>query len=107
MENWEGVLDATKEKSPCYGFNTILNKIVGDEDSLHLNVFTKNLKPKKTYAVMVYIYGGAFKTGSNSTSMYAPDFLLMHDIILVSMNYRLGAFGKLLQIEHSANIYKF
>lgn len=43
---------------------------------------------------MVYIYGGAFKTGSSSESQYAPDYLLQKDVVIVSFNYRLGAFGK-------------
>ena len=68
-------------------------KFEGSDDSMHINVFTKDLKPATPYAVMVFIYGGAFKTGSSSTENYGPDFLLKHDVILVTFNYRLGAFG--------------
>ena len=93
-------MDATKEKSSCYGFNEMLNKITGDEDSLHVNVFTKNLNLKKSYPVMAYIYGGAFRTGSNTPSIYGPDFLLIHDVILVTINYRVGALGELYQIQY-------
>lgn len=42
---------------------------------------------------MVFIHGGAFVTGSNKTYMYGPEFLLTQDIVLVSINYRLGALG--------------
>lgn len=42
---------------------------------------------------MVNIHGGGFIAGSGGTSFYAPDYLLDHDIILVSGNYRLGTLG--------------
>lgn len=42
---------------------------------------------------MVFIHGGAFLTGSNKMNMYGPEFLLTQDIVLVSINYRLGALG--------------
>jgi carboxylesterase type B len=43
---------------------------------------------------MVYIHGGAFHMGSGSKSFYGPDFLLDQNVILVTLNYRLGVFGK-------------
>lgn len=42
---------------------------------------------------MVYIHGGAFLLGSGGKFIYAPDFLVKHDVILVTFNYRLGALG--------------
>lgn len=48
-----------------------------------------NLKP-----VMVWIHGGGFTGGSNSSQLYGPDFLLMEDVVLVSINYRFGLLGK-------------
>lgn len=47
---------------------------------------------------MVWIHGGAFILGSNSKDFYNPEFLLRKDIILIAVNYRLGAFGKILSI---------
>lgn len=73
--------------------NPIHKKVVGSEDSLFLNVFTKDVNPKKLQPVMVYIYGGAFQTGSSSTMIYSPDFLLMADVVVVTFNYRVGALG--------------
>ena len=40
---------------------------------------------------MVWVHGGAFHQGS--TKIYGPRYLLDKDIILVSMQYRLGIFG--------------
>ena len=44
---------------------------------------------------MVFIHGGAFFMGSGNgeTDDYGPDYLLERDIVLVTINYRLGAFG--------------
>lgn len=58
-----------------------------------MNIFTKNIKPKKLYPVMVYIHGGAFYGGGSSLDLYGPDFILMSDVILVTFNYRVGPHG--------------
>lgn len=39
------------------------------------------------------IHGGGFQMGSSRTDIYGPDFILQKDVILVTLNYRLGAFG--------------
>lgn len=43
---------------------------------------------------MVWIHGGAFTTGSNKSDLYGPDYLMTQDIVLVTINYRLGILGK-------------
>lgn len=47
---------------------------------------TNNLK-----AVIILIHSGQYKFGS--TLNYGPDFLIEEDIVLVVMNFRLGALG--------------
>lgn len=42
---------------------------------------------------MVWIHGGSFRVGSSSEHMYGPDFLLQKEVIIVTVNYRLGALG--------------
>ncbi|KAG8290163.1 hypothetical protein J6590_088955 [Homalodisca vitripennis] len=42
---------------------------------------------------MFSIHGGGFNGGSGGLSMSGPDILLYEDVIIVSPNYRLGAFG--------------
>lgn len=76
---------------------------MGDENCLHLNVFTNDvhhkrdgsvyMKCKKRRPVMVYLYGGGFMWGSSGIEMYGPDYLMQKDIVFVSLNYRVGAFG--------------
>jgi carboxylesterase type B len=44
-------------------------------------------------AVMVWIHGGIFITGSGTSVLFGPDHLLTEDIVFVSINYRLGVLG--------------
>lgn len=98
VEPWIGELDATQESKPCYALDFETRKTNGSEDCLYLNIFTNelprvnddkskfyNLKP-----VMVYIHGGGFYGGSNSTKKASPEYLLREDVVMVSINYRLG-----------------
>lgn len=43
--------------------------------------------------VMVWLHGGGYSFGSGNTFMYGPDFLVAEDVVLVTINYRLGALG--------------
>lgn len=42
---------------------------------------------------MVYIFGGAFNGYSGDDLFLGPDFLIEHDVILVTLNHRVGMFG--------------
>lgn len=72
----------------------IVARAIGGEDCLHLSVYTRDIKPDTLKPVMVWIHGGAFLIGSHSKEIHSPDFLLRNDIVLIAINYRLGAFGK-------------
>lgn len=43
---------------------------------------------------MVWIYGGGFQIGEASRDIYAPDYFMQRDVVLVTFAYRLGVFGK-------------
>lgn len=92
-DSWNCVYDATEEKSCSVSESFYLKRIVGSEDCLFLNIFTKSLKPAKLQPVMIYIHGGGFNSGSSSIDSLGPDHLLMADVVVVTMNYRLGALG--------------
>lgn len=44
---------------------------------------------------MVWIHGGGFSWGSNNgeKDLSGPDYILDRDIVLVTINYRVGPFG--------------
>ncbi|CAL8125463.1 unnamed protein product [Orchesella dallaii] len=69
----------------------------GDEDCLFLNVYVpeKYMKSQSELSklpVMVWIHGGAFILGDGNG--YEPNYFMeSEDVILVTLNYRLGVFG--------------
>jgi len=63
------------------------------EDCLFLNVFSPGLDNGRR-PVMVWIHGGAFCMGSGSMPMFTTGTLASNcNIVLVTINYRLGALG--------------
>ena len=63
------------------------------EDCLRLNVWTPSLDNRKR-AVMVWLHGGGFATGSgNEMNVYDGENLARHDVVVVSLNHRVGAVG--------------
>ncbi|PZC78409.1 hypothetical protein B5X24_HaOG200116 [Helicoverpa armigera] len=65
----------------------------GTLDCLTLNVYVPSAATTKTpFPVMVWIHGGGFIGGSSSRDS-GPDFLLRNDVIVVAINYRVGAYG--------------
>ena len=63
------------------------------EDCLTLNVWTPRLAPQAPAPVMVYIHGGGFTLGASSQELYDGYALARDGVVVVSMNYRLGALG--------------
>ncbi|CAG2109096.1 unnamed protein product [Medioppia subpectinata] len=62
-----------------------------DEDCLHLNVWTPTLDPKARLPVMFFIHPGGFAMGS--ANLYTGQQLALRDVVVVTINYRLGALG--------------
>jgi para-nitrobenzyl esterase len=98
-QNWQGVRDASRFGQACLqpmveGLNPEL--IPGSEDCLKLNVYTpksgKNL-PIKNLPVMVWIHGGALLTGSATEPYYEPIGLIGQNVVVVTIDYRLGKLG--------------
>jgi para-nitrobenzyl esterase len=62
------------------------------EDCLYLNVTTPTAPSPKPRAVVVWIPGGGFFTGTGN-SYEASTFAARGDVVVVTVNYRLGIFG--------------
>ncbi|XP_076267509.1 esterase E4-like isoform X1 [Rhynchophorus ferrugineus] len=94
-EPWEGIKDATKPGEPSVALDLITLEQIGSEDCLSLNVYTKNLpgEGSEKKPVMVFIHGGALVVGSSRRQSYGPELLLLEDVVLVTLNYRLGLLG--------------
>jgi len=44
--------------------------------------------------VMVFFYGGGYTSGDNKAGQYGPHYFLDKEIVLVTINYRLGVLGE-------------
>ncbi|KAM0547783.1 hypothetical protein ACHAPJ_010244 [Fusarium lateritium] len=64
------------------------------EDCLTLNLWTKPQVGERKKAILVWIHGGAYSYGSSRTPNYNGEYIAdQEDVILISLNYRLGIFG--------------
>jgi carboxylesterase type B len=91
-DNWEGVRDATEYGAKCTHMDMLVGDIHGEEDCLFLNVHVpKDRKDNKPLPVVVFIHGGHFTEGSSNA--HRPEYLMDEDVLLVTINYRLGALG--------------
>lgn len=90
---WQGVLRPRPESNIAPQTQTPDLKGQVSEDCLHLNV-TIPANKGRNRPVIVYIHGGAFIAGSGNARQYDGAHLTdRHDVVFVSINYRLGIFG--------------
>ena len=75
-----------------------------DEDCLYLNVYTPAADSARR-PVLFWIHGGGFTTGSGSQALYDGGALAERgDVVVVTINYRLGALGYLHLPGADANV---
>jgi para-nitrobenzyl esterase len=96
---WTGVHDATRfgpaasQNGPLIGPVMTLGIGRTGEDCLYLNVWTPGADRRRR-PVLVWIHGGAFVLGAGSQMLYDGSVLARRgDVVVVTINYRLGAFG--------------
>ena len=105
-EAWSGVRDATafpptamqREQTPGSFYNI---EFFSDEDymppmnedCLYINIWTPAKSASEKLPVAFWIHGGAFLAGFGSEMEFDGRAFCERDVILVTFNYRLGAFG--------------
>jgi para-nitrobenzyl esterase len=97
---WRGVRDATVPGSPCPRLGSDSGSgsgqpvtVVGDEDCLYLNVTVpRGARPGARLPVMVWVHGGEFASGAGS-EYDGSRLATAGDVIVVTVNYRLGPLG--------------
>jgi carboxylesterase 2/para-nitrobenzyl esterase len=72
------------------------------EDCLNLNVWTPAESGAQRLPVLVWIYGGGFRAGTGANPRFDGERLARRGLVVVTFNYRLGAFGFLATPELSA-----
>lgn len=106
---WRGTLDATAPRSQCAQLsNGTGNATTVDEDCLYLNVTTPARRRSLLGGrpVMVWIHGGSFLTGTGG-NYDAARLATRGDVVVVTVNYRLGPLGFLAQEDLSAEDPRF
>jgi para-nitrobenzyl esterase len=92
---WRGPLDATHFGNHCPQTSSFAGVASTSEDCLYLNVYVPNdgpgRGPAKRRPVMVWIHGGGFTAGESDD--YDPTRLVQQGVVVVTLNYRLGALG--------------
>lgn len=96
--SWTGVRPCLANAHPCPQPPSPLPGMAPgepSEDCLALNVFTPACDRGRR-PVLFWIHGGAFRTGSNAQALYEGRAIVERgDVVLVTINYRLGPLGYL------------
>ena len=104
-ENWEGVRTAyefgpiSMQDTPGLGDDVYCRdwhvdpEIPNSEDCLYLNVWTPAKTADEKLPVLVWIYGGGFQWGYTAEMEFDGERLARKGIVVVTLAYRLGAFG--------------
>lgn len=96
-ETWREVRDATLFSDSCiqptFASSYVWRRagFAVTEDCLYLNIWAK--QSAENLPVMVWFHGGAHTSGQGHSQIFDGTTLAEHDVILVSINYRLGALG--------------
>lgn len=106
VKPWTKIYQANKKPFPCLQTDFYINNNVtvistnSTEDCLYLNVWTPardcvlGKAGCQLKSVMIYIYGGTFSFGSSGWDWYdGKEFTSRGDVVMVSMNYRVGPLG--------------
>jgi len=97
VAKWSAVKKVTEFGPRCTQgplFSDMVFRDAGpSEDCLNLNVWTTAKSSAAKLPVMVWIYGGGFKAGGTSEPRQEGEVLAKQDVVVVSMNYRMGIFG--------------
>ncbi|GAB0094319.1 Carboxylic ester hydrolase [Sergentomyia squamirostris] len=96
VEPWTGVYDATSDGPQCPQ-PKINEEIKESEDCLTLNIYTKHNATKRSSGglkpVLFFMHPGGFYAFSGISAFFGPEYLMDRDVVLVSINYRLGSLG--------------
>jgi para-nitrobenzyl esterase len=84
----------------------ILGPGIMGENCLVLNVWTPSLRPNNKRAVMFWLHGGGFTTGSDGRSWFdGSNLARKHDVVVVGINHRLNIFGYLYLAQSGGGKY--
>ncbi|CAG9822954.1 unnamed protein product [Phaedon cochleariae] len=94
VEPWEGILNTTSNSRVCYQLEYKYDSLHYTEDCLLMNVYSPSKPGSKTkLPVLVWIHGGGLVGQSGAFQYYGPKYIMDYEVVVVTFNYRLAAFG--------------
>ena len=102
--SWSGLRDATRfGPMPPQPSRGAPQTMVGEPDDLCLNIWTPSMDAAAKLPVMVWIPGGAYIRVDASEPWYDGSAFARDGVVLVSINYRVGAHGFLVLPDAPSN----
>ena len=110
-DNWKGIRECYEfapisvQDTPGIGDDIYCREwhvdpqIPMSEDCLYLNIWTNAKSTDEKLPVLVWYFGGGFQWGYTAEMEFDGERLARRGIVVVSVNYRLGAFGFLCHPE--------
>lgn len=94
---WSGTRDATRFGASCPQYPGLFAEASTNEDCLSLNIYAPpsavgGQGPRAPRPVIVWVHGGAFQVGAGQ-QYDGSTMALKTNAIVITVNYRLGAFG--------------
>lgn len=115
VQNWEGILKAyefapiSMQAPTVIDVNNIYTRewsvdpdLPMDEDCLYLNVWTPAVSADEKLPVFVWYFGGGLQVGHTAEMEFDGERIARRGIVVVTVNYRLNAFGFLSHPEITA-----
>src|SRR5580658_7397773 len=93
VAHWDGVRKGDQFGPVCMQQSRPGSTPAPSEDCLYVNVWTGAKAATERRPVIVWTYGGGFTSGSGSEPRYDGEALARKGAVVVTYNYRLGAFG--------------
>ncbi|XP_068620029.1 esterase FE4-like [Battus philenor] len=95
LKKWSKPFDARTVYRGACSQPHIVHKhaVYGFEDCLNLNIYTPFIPDNRSQlkSVIVWIHGYGFT--SSFSHIHGGDFLIEHDVVFISVTYRIGVFG--------------
>ncbi|XP_047993919.1 uncharacterized protein LOC125232334 [Leguminivora glycinivorella] len=102
---WTGCRPATEMGPICpqedLFYGPIMDPHGQSEECIHANIYVpleslpcrRGRGRRALLPVLVYVHGGGFGFGSGDPDAHGPQYLVKENVVVITFNYRIGAFG--------------